>query len=139
MNAYLTYAAFIGAGLYGIRNKIEIPPEHKGNGYIAPGSEPMPRALHEAIRCLEASEAAVEISRTRSETLDSATSPFCTKRRAFPSSPRASFIHRMFKNVLRPGRPAFGFLTTGADRSTAFRVRSVCCSRLSMWSKDACQ
>jgi glutamine synthetase len=61
MNAYLTYAAFIGAGLYGIRNEIDIPPEHKGNGYLATGSDRMPRALHEAIRCLEASEAAIEI------------------------------------------------------------------------------
>jgi len=61
MNAYLTYAAFIGAGLYGIRNQIEIPPEYKGNGYVATGCDRMPRALHEAIRCLEASEAAVEI------------------------------------------------------------------------------
>ncbi len=61
MNAYLTYAAFIGAGLYGIRNRIEIPPEYKGNGYVATGVDRMPRALHEAIRCLEASEAAVEI------------------------------------------------------------------------------
>ncbi len=61
MNAYLTYAAFIGAGLYGIRNRIEIPPEYKGNGYMATGVDRMPRALHEAIRCLEASQAAVEI------------------------------------------------------------------------------
>jgi glutamine synthetase len=61
MNAYLTYAAFIGAGLYGIRNRTEIPPEYKGNGYVATGVDRMPRALHEAIRCLEASEAAVEI------------------------------------------------------------------------------
>jgi glutamine synthetase len=61
MNAYLTYAAMIGAGLYGIRHGIEAPPEFKGNGYIATGVERMPRALHEAIRCLEASEAAVEI------------------------------------------------------------------------------
>jgi glutamine synthetase len=61
MNAYLTYAAFIGAGLYGIRNRIEIPPEYKGNGYVATGVDRMPRALHEAIRCLEASEAAVEV------------------------------------------------------------------------------
>jgi len=61
MNAYLTYAAFIGAGLHGIRNRIDIPPEYKGNGYVATGVDRMPRALHEAIRCLEASEAAVEI------------------------------------------------------------------------------
>ena len=61
MNAYLTYAAMIGAGLYGIRHEIAAPTEYKGNGYLATGVDRMPRALHEAIRCLEQSEAAVEI------------------------------------------------------------------------------
>lgn len=61
MNAYLTYAAFVGAGLWGIDHAIELPPEYKGNGYVATGCDRMPRALHEAIRCLEASEAAREI------------------------------------------------------------------------------
>ena len=37
MNAYLTYAAMIGAGLYGIDHELELPPEFKGNGYIAKG------------------------------------------------------------------------------------------------------
>ena len=35
MNAYLTYAAMIGAGLYGIEHKLTLPPEFKGNGYLA--------------------------------------------------------------------------------------------------------
>jgi glutamine synthetase len=61
MNAYLTYAAFIGAGLYGVRNRIEPPPELRGNGYVATGCDRMPRALYEAIRALEDSPAAVEI------------------------------------------------------------------------------
>jgi glutamine synthetase len=61
MNAYLTYAAMVGAGLYGIRNRIEAPPEFKGNGYLATGCDKMPRALWEAIGELERSEAAVEI------------------------------------------------------------------------------
>ena len=61
MNAYLTYAAFVGAGLYGIRNKIEPPREYKGNGYLATGCDRMPRALYEAIQELEKSSAAVEI------------------------------------------------------------------------------
>ena len=61
MNAYLTYAAFLGASLWGIRNKVEPPAECKGNGYVATGCERMPRALHEAIRALESSTAAVEI------------------------------------------------------------------------------
>jgi glutamine synthetase len=61
MNAYLTYAAMIGAGLYGIEHGLELQPEFKGNGYVAKGVERMPRALYEAIAALERSEAAVEI------------------------------------------------------------------------------
>ncbi len=61
MNAYLAYAAAIGAGLYGIHHKIEPPAEHKGNGYVATGCDRMPRALYEAIEELEKSEVAVEI------------------------------------------------------------------------------
>ena len=61
MNAYLTYAAFIGAGLYGVRNQIEPPAELRGNGYAATGCDRMPRALYEAIRVLEGSSAAVGI------------------------------------------------------------------------------
>jgi glutamine synthetase len=61
MNAYLTYAAMVGAGLWGIERKLEPPDEYKGNGYIATGVPRMPRALYEAIRELEASTAANEI------------------------------------------------------------------------------
>ncbi len=61
MNPYLAYAAVVGAGLLGIERGIEPPDEYHGNGYVATGCDRMPRALHEAIRELEASEAAVEI------------------------------------------------------------------------------
>jgi glutamine synthetase len=61
MNAYLTYAAMIGAGLYGIEHELELPPEFVGNGYVATDVPRMPRALYEAIAELERSEAAVEI------------------------------------------------------------------------------
>lgn len=61
MNAYLTYAAFIAAGLWGVRNRVEPPAEWKGNGYIATGCDRMPRALYEAIRALEESTVAPEI------------------------------------------------------------------------------
>ncbi len=61
MNAYLTYAAMVGAGLYGIEHGLELAPEFKGNGYIAKGVARMPRALYEAISELERSAAAVEI------------------------------------------------------------------------------
>ena len=61
MNAYLTYAAMVGAGLYGIEHGLQLEPEFKGNGYIAKGVPRMPRALYEAIGELERSKAAVEI------------------------------------------------------------------------------
>jgi glutamine synthetase len=61
MNAYLAYAAEVGAGLYGIQHKIEPPAEFHGNGYAATGCDRMPRALYEAISLLEGSKAAVEI------------------------------------------------------------------------------
>ena len=61
MNAYLAYAAEVGAGLYGIEHKIEPPAEFHGNGYQAKGCDRMPRALYEAIALLEKSKAAVEI------------------------------------------------------------------------------
>jgi glutamine synthetase len=61
MNPYLAYAAVVGAGLLGIERKIEPPDEYIGNGYVATGCDRMPRALYEAIRGLEESEAAVEI------------------------------------------------------------------------------
>ena len=88
MNAYLTYAAMIGAGLYGIEHKLTLPPEFKGNGYLAKGVPRMPRALYEAIGELERSEAAVEIfgqdvvdhylnaARVEQETYDSVVHPW---------------------------------------------------------------
>jgi glutamine synthetase len=61
MNAYMTYAAMMGAGLYGIEHELPLDPEFKGNGYLAKGVQRMPRALYEAIWELERSEAAVAI------------------------------------------------------------------------------
>jgi glutamine synthetase len=61
MNAYLTYAAMMGAGMYGIEHGLSLDGEFKGNGYTATGVARMPRALYEAIGELERSEAAVEI------------------------------------------------------------------------------
>jgi glutamine synthetase len=61
MNAYLTYAAMMGAGIYGIEHELPLDPEFKGNGYLATGVSRMPRALYEAIWELERSVAAVEI------------------------------------------------------------------------------
>lgn len=60
-NPYLAFAATIAAGLYGINNKIEPPPELKGNAYEAARIEPVPKTLNEAIALLEKSKPAREI------------------------------------------------------------------------------
>ena len=92
MNAYLTYAAMMGAGLYGIEHELPLDPEFVGNGYLATGVPRMPRALYEAIWELERSEAAVEIfgqdvvdhylnaARVEQETYDSVVHPWDRER-----------------------------------------------------------
>jgi glutamine synthetase len=92
MNAYLTYAAMVGAGLWGIENGLDLQPEFKGNGYVATGVPRMPRALYEAIGELERSKAAVEIfgqdvvdhylnaARVEQETYDSVVHPWDRER-----------------------------------------------------------
>ena len=79
-------------GLYGIEHELPLDPEFKGNGYLATGVERMPRALYEAIRELERSEAAVEIfgqdvvdhylnaARVEQETYDSVVHPWDRER-----------------------------------------------------------
>jgi glutamine synthetase len=92
MNAYLTYAAMVGAGLYGIEHGLKLEDEFKGNGYLATGHARMPRALYEAIRELEESKAAREIfgdavvehylnaARVEQETYDSIVHPWDRER-----------------------------------------------------------
>jgi glutamine synthetase len=92
MNAYLTYAAMVGAGLYGIEHGLTLEDEFKGNGYLATGHARMPRALYEAIRELEESKAAREIfgdavvehylnaARVEQETYDSIVHPWDRER-----------------------------------------------------------
>lgn len=60
-NPYLTYAAIIGAGLYGIEHEIEPGDEFRGNAYQATGHPKVPRALWEAAHLLENSTIAREI------------------------------------------------------------------------------
>jgi glutamine synthetase len=59
-NPYLAFAATIAAGLYGIRKKLEPPPELKGNAYDADALPRVPGTLPEAIGALEASATARE-------------------------------------------------------------------------------
>ncbi|MDT3993869.1 glutamine synthetase family protein [Mammaliicoccus fleurettii] len=49
MNPYLAYSALIGAGLYGIENKIELTEELVGNAYEQDNIDRIPSSLHEAI------------------------------------------------------------------------------------------
>jgi glutamine synthetase len=60
-NAYLAYAALIGAGLHGIERRIEPPAEYRGNAYEAHGIPRVPRALWEAAQLLEQSALARQI------------------------------------------------------------------------------
>jgi glutamine synthetase len=55
-NPYLAAAAMIAAGLDGIKRKLPLPPEWRGNGYAADGLERLPQSLHEAITAFQASE-----------------------------------------------------------------------------------
>lgn len=57
-NAYLAYAAVLAAGLHGIEQRIEPPPEYRGNGYAATDCERMPQAMYEAIAAFGASDLA---------------------------------------------------------------------------------
>jgi glutamine synthetase len=60
-NPYLAYAAIIGAGLNGIENGIEPPPEFRGNAYEAHTQPRVPRAMWESLQLLEGSELARRI------------------------------------------------------------------------------
>ncbi len=62
-NPYLAFAAMLSAGLAGIENEYELPPEASNNIYEmseeerrAAGIEPLPENLHEAINAAERSE-----------------------------------------------------------------------------------
>jgi glutamine synthetase len=58
INPYLTYAAAIAGGLNGLANKIEPPPELKGDAYRAADVPEMPKTLREATDEFERSKLA---------------------------------------------------------------------------------
>jgi glutamine synthetase len=58
VNPYLTFAATIAAGLYGIEQKLEPPPPFVGDAYQDTSLPRIPGSLREAIACLEQSAAA---------------------------------------------------------------------------------
>jgi glutamine synthetase len=51
-NPYLAFAALLAAGLYGIENKLDLPPGLEGNAYES-DAERFPHSLREAIDALE--------------------------------------------------------------------------------------
>jgi glutamine synthetase len=59
MNPYLAIAATLGAGLWGIEQKLPLPPEAQGDA--GSGAGRLPRSLREANAALEASRAARDI------------------------------------------------------------------------------
>ena len=66
-NPYLAFAVVLGAGLRGIENSYELPPELTANLYemtpeerMAEGVEALPGSLEEAISCMEHSELVAE-------------------------------------------------------------------------------
>jgi glutamine synthetase len=52
VNPYLSFAALIAAGLYGIENQLELPPPLEGNAY-ASDAERFPHSLRDGITALE--------------------------------------------------------------------------------------
>ncbi|RRR93203.1 glutamine synthetase, partial [Streptococcus pneumoniae] len=61
MNPYLAYSALIGAGLYGIDNKIPLSDELVGNAYEQDSITRIPSSLHEAILQWRNSEVVTEV------------------------------------------------------------------------------
>jgi glutamine synthetase len=60
MNPYVSMAASLAAGLWGIENEVEPPPACAGNGYAAEAT-PLPRNLRDAVELLRRSTRAREI------------------------------------------------------------------------------
>jgi glutamine synthetase len=60
INPYVSMAASLAAGLWGIENEVEPPPACAGNGYAAEAA-PLPRSLREAVELLRRSARAREI------------------------------------------------------------------------------
>jgi glutamine synthetase len=52
VNPYLAFAALLAAGLYGISERLELPPPLDGNAYES-DAERFPSTLREAVRALE--------------------------------------------------------------------------------------
>jgi len=61
VNPYLAYAALIGAGVFGIAQKLPLPAEWQGNAYAAKGVPKVPGSLYEALQLWETSSVVKEV------------------------------------------------------------------------------
>jgi glutamine synthetase len=61
VNPYLAMAACLAAGLYGIKNKLELKPATVGNGYRSYDSGVLPSTLMEATQQMKNSEIAKDL------------------------------------------------------------------------------
>src|SRR5690606_24960455 len=59
INPYIAMAACLAAGLWGIENRIEPPPEGKGD--VTFSGPPLPRTLEHAVEAFEKSELAPQL------------------------------------------------------------------------------
>ena len=59
-NPYLSIAASLAAGLWGIRHEVEPPPAIRGSAYVGKGPQ-LPRSLREAVALLRKSKVAHEL------------------------------------------------------------------------------
>jgi len=61
VNPYLAMAASLASGLYGIKKKLKLQPQTKGNGYRDHSHGILPSTLHEATQAMKKSSIAKEI------------------------------------------------------------------------------
>lgn len=60
-NPYLAHAAALACGLYGVRNKLKLPPAIQGNGYKDESSAKLPNNLWDATQAMKHSKLATEL------------------------------------------------------------------------------
>jgi glutamine synthetase len=60
-NPYLALAAALASGLYGIEQRLELPPPTQGSGYAEEAAAVLPRTLQDATRALSGSAVAREL------------------------------------------------------------------------------
>ena len=96
-NPYLAFAAMIAAGLHGIDNKLDAPPQFEGNAYENPDLPRVPSTLREAIDELERSTVAREA--LGDEVVDHYLNYARTEQRLFDEAVTCYERERLFERV----------------------------------------